>query len=169
MSTQDPTLLFSAKRKLTAAEKAEKRRRKAEYKTIFINGKQKRVKRSPKIDGMDVDEYMRRNADPIWLHQNGLWEYMSDDKGPGDRPDRIVTPYKKNGGSMNPDKIIDGLTKELNAALKAMAKAKDITEKETHSRIVKNLCESLGVFFDLANEMMPFDFDDDSKSDDTPF
>jgi hypothetical protein len=47
--------------------------------TIFINGKQKRVKRPQTIDGMDVDEFIRRNADPIWLHQNEMWEYMSDD------------------------------------------------------------------------------------------
>ena len=64
------------KRKLTAAEKAEKRRRRREYMTIFINGKQKRVKRPPTIDGMDADEFIRRNADPIWLHQNGMWEYL---------------------------------------------------------------------------------------------
>jgi len=36
----------------------------------------KRVKRAPTIGGMDVDEFIRRNADPIWLHQNELWEYM---------------------------------------------------------------------------------------------
>ena len=64
------------KRKLTAAEKREKKRRKAEYMTIFLNGKQKRVKRPPTIEGMDVDEFIRANADPIWLHQNELWEYM---------------------------------------------------------------------------------------------
>jgi hypothetical protein len=28
------------------------------------------------IEGMDVDEFIRRNADPIWLHQNELWEFM---------------------------------------------------------------------------------------------
>jgi hypothetical protein len=66
------------KRKLTSAEKAEKRRRRKEYMTIFINGKQKRVKRPPTIDGMDVDEFIRRNADPIWLHLNEMWEYMDD-------------------------------------------------------------------------------------------
>jgi hypothetical protein len=48
---------------------------------------------------------------------------------------------------MNPEKIMDGLLKELNLALKAMSKAKDLDEKEAQSRIVKNLCESLGVFF----------------------
>ncbi len=67
------------KRKLTAAEKAEKKRRQKEYKTIFINGKQKRVKRPQTIDGMDIDEFTRRNADPIWLHQNEMWEDMTDD------------------------------------------------------------------------------------------
>jgi uncharacterized protein YnzC (UPF0291/DUF896 family) len=68
------------KRKLTAAEKAEKKRRQREYMTIFINGKQKRVKRPPTIDGMDIDEFIRRNPDPIRLHQNEMWEYMIDDE-----------------------------------------------------------------------------------------
>ena len=63
-------------RKLTSAEKAEKKRRQREYMTIFVNGKQKRVKRPPTIDGMPVDEFIRRNADPIWLHQNEMWEYI---------------------------------------------------------------------------------------------
>ena len=67
------------KRKLTAEEKAEKKRRREEYMTIFINGKQKRVKRPPTIDGMDPDEFTRRNADPIWLHQNEMWEYTDQD------------------------------------------------------------------------------------------
>lgn len=68
------------KRKLTTAEKAEKKRRRKEYMTIFINGKQKRVKRPITIDGMDVDEFIRKNADPIWLHQNEMWEHMNDDE-----------------------------------------------------------------------------------------
>ena len=61
------------RRKLTAAEKKEKKRRQKEYMTIFIKGKQTRIKRPPTIDGMDVDEFIRRNADPIWLHQNEMW------------------------------------------------------------------------------------------------
>jgi len=64
---------------------------------------------------------------------------------------------------------MDGLTKELNTTLKAMAKAKNVNEKEVYSRIIKNLCESLEVFFDLASEMMPFDFDDDLEKKDIPF
>ena len=70
---------------------------------------------------------------------------------------------------MDPDKIMDGLAKELNATLKSMAKAKGVNEKEVYSRIVKNLCESLGVFFDLASEMMPFDSVDDLEGKDIPF
>ncbi|MES3022611.1 MAG: hypothetical protein V4857_13605 [Pseudomonadota bacterium] len=50
------------KRKLTRAEKAE-------FETIFINGKQKRVRR------LTAPEQFK-NADPVWLHQNELWEYM---------------------------------------------------------------------------------------------
>jgi hypothetical protein len=64
------------KRKLTRAEKAAKARRKAEFEIIFVNGKQKRVRRRNLIDGMTVEDFIRANADPIWLHQNEMWEYM---------------------------------------------------------------------------------------------
>lgn len=72
------------KRKLTAAEKADKKRRQQELMTIFVNGKQKRVKRPAAIDGMYPEEFIRNNADPVWLHQNEMWEYMdmADDKMP---------------------------------------------------------------------------------------
>jgi len=56
------------KRKLTVAEKRAKRERKKKYMFIFINGKQKRVLRpqpEPMIEGIPVDEFIRRNADPI--------------------------------------------------------------------------------------------------------
>ena len=66
---------------------------------------------------------------------------------------------------MDPDKIMESLSKEVNSALKAMSKAKDVNEKEAHSRIVKNLCESLGVFLNLASEMMSLDVDDLEKGD----
>jgi hypothetical protein len=72
--------MAKAKQKLTATEKAEKDRRQKEYMTIFINGKQKRVKRPPTIDGMNIDDFIRRNADPIWLHQNEMWEYMVEER-----------------------------------------------------------------------------------------
>lgn len=67
------------KRKLTAAEKRARIKRREQFMTIFINGRQKRVPRPPMIEGMPADEFLRRNADPIWLHQNEMWELMGDD------------------------------------------------------------------------------------------
>ena len=48
--------------------------------TVFMNGKKKRIRRPPTIDGMPVEEFILRNADPIWLHQNGMWEYMEENE-----------------------------------------------------------------------------------------
>lgn len=67
------------KKKLTPAQKAEKKERQKKYMWVFRNGKQVRVKRPEMIDGIDIDEFIRQNADPIWLHQNGMWEYIDDD------------------------------------------------------------------------------------------
>jgi hypothetical protein len=58
---------------------------------------------------------------------------------------------------MDPEKIMDGITKELGVALKAMSTAKKVEEKVAYSQIIKNLCESLGVFLDLANTMMDYE------------
>jgi len=63
---------------------------------------------------------------------------------------------------MDPEKIMTGISKELEAALKAMEKAKTPEEKLVYSKTVKNLCESLGVFLNLANDMMPYDDDDET-------
>ncbi|MCI0335626.1 MAG: hypothetical protein L0228_20650 [Planctomycetes bacterium] len=47
--------------------------------TIFINGKQKWVPRPPLVDGLPIEEFIARNADPIWSHENGIWEFMTPD------------------------------------------------------------------------------------------
>jgi hypothetical protein len=58
------------KRKLTPAEKREKKRRAAMYEIIFMNGKQKRVLRTPpEPDWSTID-------DPIFFKQNGMWEEL---------------------------------------------------------------------------------------------
>jgi len=75
------------KKRLTPEQKAAKKKRREEYMTVFMNGKQKRIKRPPTIDGMPVDEFARRNADPMWLHQNEMWEHM--DQNDGDELDDI--------------------------------------------------------------------------------
>jgi 16S rRNA U516 pseudouridylate synthase RsuA-like enzyme len=59
--------------------------------TVFMNGKQKRIKRPPKIAGMDVEEFIRRNADPIWLHQNEMWEYINQNKDEDDAVDQMLS------------------------------------------------------------------------------
>ncbi len=66
----------TAKKKQSAAHKKRKKLRKLEYKTVLINGKQVKVKREPLIDGLTHDEFIRQNADPIFLHQNKLWYLM---------------------------------------------------------------------------------------------
>jgi hypothetical protein len=67
------------KRQRIPAEKRARRERRKNFMTIFINGKQKRVPRPQLIDGLPEDEFIARNADPIWLHRNELWELMPTD------------------------------------------------------------------------------------------
>ena len=38
-----------------------------------MNGKQVRVKRPKMIDGISKDEWIEKNTNPIWLHQNEMW------------------------------------------------------------------------------------------------
>ena len=45
------------------------------WETYFVGGKQKRTKVRT-VDGMDADEFWRRNADPIALHQAGDYELL---------------------------------------------------------------------------------------------
>jgi hypothetical protein len=61
---------------------------------------------------------------------------------------------------MDPDKIMNGISKELLAAIKAMEKAKTPEEKLIRSEIIKNLCKSLGVFLELMSDMALYDDDD---------
>ena len=68
--------MANGKRKLTAAEKRARKRRREESMTIFVNGKQKRVRRPPMVEGLPADEFARRNANDIWHHENGMWEFI---------------------------------------------------------------------------------------------
>ncbi len=65
------------KRGRTAAEKRGRRERNKKFMTIFIYGQQKRVLRPPLMDGLAMEEFIVRNADPVWLHKNELWEFMT--------------------------------------------------------------------------------------------
>lgn len=66
------------KRKLTSAEKAAKALRKAQFMTIFLDGRQRRVRRPDTVDGQDAREFLRSNADPMWLHLNAMWKLIDD-------------------------------------------------------------------------------------------
>lgn len=68
------------KRKLTPAEKAHKKRLREMYETVFINGKQKRIRREATAEGLPVEEFIRRNADPAWLHQHEMFELIDQDE-----------------------------------------------------------------------------------------
>ena len=68
--------MTTPKKRLTCEQKAAKRKRREEYMTVFMNGKQVRVRHPPTIHGISADEFILRNADPIWLHQNELSEYI---------------------------------------------------------------------------------------------
>lgn len=90
-----------SKRPLTAAQRRAKRRRKAQTMIIFINGRQKRVPRPPRVEGLPVDEFMRRNADPICLQQNEEWALLdaphqadpTNDKPHPDEPNDRDLPF----------------------------------------------------------------------------
>ncbi|MCD4818063.1 MAG: hypothetical protein K8S23_05185 [Candidatus Cloacimonetes bacterium] len=72
------------KKKLTTAQKRAKKKaneeKRKKYEWVFINGKQVRIKRPEMIDGMLVDDFILQNADPIWLHQNEMWEYIQTEE-----------------------------------------------------------------------------------------
>jgi len=73
---------MTRKRKLTPEQKAAKKKRQQEYMYIFVHGQTKRVKRpDPLVEGIPSDEFIRRNADPIWLHHNEMWEYYEENGG----------------------------------------------------------------------------------------
>ena len=67
---------------------------------------------------------------------------------------------KQQGGkSMNPEKIMNGISKEIGTALKELKKAKTAEEKLIHSKIIKNLCESQGVFLNFMSDIDLYDSD----------
>lgn len=120
---------------------------------MFINGKQKRVRRPPTIDGMDVHEFIRRNADPIFLQEMDflqemeMWELM-------EAPD---APHEMRGGlrgkhaARHPELTMivepDGETflarcPELNIA------SRGYTAEDARA----NLAEEVELFFEAADQ-----------------
>lgn len=67
---------------------------------------------------------------------------------------------------MDPEKLMNGISKEIMSALKAMEKAKSAEERLMHSESIKNLCDSLGVFLRLLSDVAPYV---DEDEEDLPF
>jgi hypothetical protein len=71
------------KNKLAAAQKRARKKAKQErqkkYMWVFMDGKQVRINRPSTIDGMYPGDFIKQNADQIWLHQNEIWEYIDRD------------------------------------------------------------------------------------------
>jgi hypothetical protein len=78
--------MAKVKKKLTAVQKRARKKAKSErqrkYMWVFMNGRQVRLKRPPTIDGLPAEEFAIRNADPIWLHQHEMWEYIEVNPDP---------------------------------------------------------------------------------------
>ena len=58
-----------SKRKLTAAEKAEKKHRRAMFETVFINGKQRRIRKAQSDNMIN---------DPVFLKENEMWPELHE-------------------------------------------------------------------------------------------
>ena len=75
---------------------------------------------------------------------------------------------------MDPEKMMTGISNEIMTSINNMSKAKTPEDKLTHSKTIKNLCESLGVFFnlisdsDLYDDDYDYDYDDDDYDDAGP-
>ncbi len=94
------------KKKLTAAQRAAKKQHKKHFMTVFMHGKQVRVCRPPTIDGIDAEEFISQNADPIWLHQHGYHEILHE-RGVAERNNLADHPTP---GTRRPPAILTILT-----------------------------------------------------------
>lgn len=144
------------KRKLTAAEKAEKKRREAEFQTVFIGGKQKRVRRPPTIDGMSVEEFIRRNADPIFLHEMEMWEFLEEPRACDDA-DGMGEDWRGKHAARHPEltMIVEPAGDMFLARCPELGIAcRGYTEEDARA----NLAEDVEIFFEAAEQSdMPAD------------
>ena len=53
-----------------------------------------------------------------------------------------------------PEDILDPLIDEIKDTIKEIRNTKDLEKRKTQSETLKNLCHSVGVFFDFMNDSM---------------
>lgn len=66
----------------------------------------------------------------------------------------------------NPGDVIDATMRETMRILEEMGQTKDLAQRKEQSEILKNLCQSAGVFFELMSDVMAdgyLDEDDESE------
>ncbi|HFE48877.1 MAG TPA: hypothetical protein ENJ21_06135 [Chromatiaceae bacterium] len=63
---------------------------------------------------------------------------------------------------MDPELLINGISREILATLKAMAKAKTPEERLMYSETVKNLSDSFGSILGILSDMAVFGDEDSS-------
>lgn len=73
-------VMVKIKAKLTKEEKKTKKKAKEErqkkYMWVFMNGRQVKIRRPLMVEGVELKEFIRCNADPVWLQQEEMWEYL---------------------------------------------------------------------------------------------
>jgi len=75
------------KNKLSATRRTEKRQPREQFTTVMMSGRQTRMRRPPTVEGIDVEEFFRRNATAVELHQEELWYLIDTDDPPLDTAD----------------------------------------------------------------------------------
>lgn len=53
-----------------------RKKRSKKFRIVFRNGRQVRVPLDDMVEGMPVEEFILRNAGPIFLHENELWQSL---------------------------------------------------------------------------------------------
>jgi predicted RNase H-like HicB family nuclease len=165
------------KRRLTAAEKAEKKRKKAEFQTVFVGGKMKRVRRPPTIEGMSVEEFIRRNPDPIFTRDRdvgadrGTGRAARRRRGAGHLLSSVIDMKKarRNDDEMRPEydfsggvrgKYAERYRRQLTAIVEhegdgfvSLCPELDIASQgDTADEAQANLGEALELFLEVADE-----------------
>jgi hypothetical protein len=70
-----------------------KKKKNADFKTVtyFVRGKMKQ-RRIPLINGLEVEDFIRQNADDVWLMQHGYFEILHERAMHRDEANQTLVP-----------------------------------------------------------------------------
>jgi len=69
----------------------------------------------------------------------------------------------------DPESVLDPMIEEIQRLLVEMKNAKDLEQRRVQSEILKNVCASLGVFFDFMSDALEVDYLDEEEEDEEDF